>query len=517
MKKYTQADIEKLVKPHKKDSGFNIFEPKVGKHVVSAFNQLCKKIGDPKEAEKQLISSCIAMGNCNVFNAPPGEKNSLQGLLVSKVQSGKTSAFAGLTSWAADNKYSIIVHLLGTNHTLSEKNHESIEKQLGLSKEMIQKHQLDWHPVQIGAKGGKSKNKNFSKYGIEESIDQLINRINSRGGSVLTKSRKEKVLYLHLLKKNVQIDKVTNIINYANTKLAQTQNMPVLIVDDEVDFHSVDTGRKKSTRTYKSLLRLKKACSKKGGNVTYVGVTATVAAIILAKFNSFLRPEFHTMLESGKGYVGNKELFGNSKQVLTKSQKQGGKNYRHQPKVINIIDPNTQRESKKLVKESLVKAIADFLISCSFLVERREQMNPNISHYPHMSMELLYDTKIQSHDDVANQTDDILDKFLNALKNKSPNLPYKKLLIDAYNDKKQVVNKKYNTPTQTKALKLIEDILSCGEYQIPLLNMTGPDSIDYDDDSTKLWFVIGGHKLSRGLVIENLMTTWHPYQPDPKI
>ena len=70
-------------------------------------------------------------------------------------------------------------------------------------------------------------------------------------------------------------------------------------------------------------------------------------------------------------------------------------------------------------------------------------MNPNITDYPHMSMELLYDTKIRSHDDVANQTDDILDKFLNALKNKSPNLPYKNLLIDAYNDKKQVVNKKY--------------------------------------------------------------------------
>ena len=68
---------------------------------------------------KEILSCCVPR------NAMDGTKK--VGLVVGKVQSGKTTSFTYLTSLAADNGYKIIIHLLGTTTNLRNDNAEAVK------------------------------------------------------------------------------------------------------------------------------------------------------------------------------------------------------------------------------------------------------------------------------------------------------------------------------------------------------------------------------------------------------
>ena len=69
--------------------------------------------------------------------------------------------------------------------------------------------------------------------------------------------------------------------------------------------------------TYDALKKLKNAC----GESNYLGYTATSQALYLAHDNSFLRPDSYAVLQPGKNYVGNYEIFGETSHIISPSKK----------------------------------------------------------------------------------------------------------------------------------------------------------------------------------------------------
>ena len=93
----------------------------------------------------------------------------------------------------------------------------------------------------------------------------------------------------------------------------------------------------KPSPTNASLKRLFDAA----GKCTYVGYTATSAAVKLAHVDSWISPDFQVLLPPGKGYVGNRDLFGESKQILDEqSQKNSGPHQIKKLKDMTVTLPN---------------------------------------------------------------------------------------------------------------------------------------------------------------------------------
>ena len=511
MKKYSIDDLKNLATTST-PSGFKLFDPVIGKHAEYAFSQVTQKITDSKSAEEQFRKAYEVMSNSNPHDTSIGVKDSNQGLVIGNVQSGKTTSFATVASLAADNKYKLIINILGTTHTLKDSNYRDIEKLLGLEKPKV--HGLDWHAVGVGFP--QSRN---SDYGIDVSIDMLLDMVNPDSGSILRPAN-QKVLYFYLLKNNKQIDKMTEILKFFSKNLKKSHEMPVMIIDDEVDSFSINIPKKKNgvltdSPTYTSLKNMKEAATNQGGNVTYIGYTATAQAVLLSHSNSFLKPRFHTILEPGNGYVGNRELFGESEDVLTPQEISKGVNERSQPKVISILNSQGDKDDKMLSKE-LKKSVADFLISAVFLAARRSPgilsgQEADTGSLQEMSMMLLEDTQIVRHDHWYRELTTIIGSFKSATNPSRTTSISKKYLINSYKTKVQECDQTKVVPEFDACCKIINNLLNQNDYSIVKLNSEGPGT--FDTSNKTLWFWIGGHKLGRGFVVPGLLTTWFPLEP----
>ena len=513
MKKKDNNDFNEII-VESTATGFKQFNPQIGKH-VRYVNSVQKVTIGEEAANEQLRKSYEIMSCCNHKDAAKDTTN--QGVVVGKVQSGKTNNFATVSAFAADNGYKVIIHILGTTHTLKDSNFVSIDETLGLSDEKAVPS-LDWHPVGVGFKGGKGTD--FRNYGIDVPIESLVAMVNSSGGSMM-RTNNTKVLYFYLLKNKAPLQKMQNLISHLAQSIGTNHQMPVLIIDDEVDSYSPNTAKpgKKVKPIYAALKKLKADSATRGGGVTYIGYTATAQAISLAHSSSFLKPTFHAVLNSGKGYVGNKEMFGVSPSVLTQRELNSGINDRNQPKTITVIDPLTESFDPRLMTETLMRSVADFLISSVFLKERSSKnVNPDKSKEDSFaaSMMLLENTTNANHDHWESELDDILQKFLAVLsaikQNPSKQAPGNaKYLIDAYAQRKIESNSKLPQPSLKLCYEMIHSVLLTNDFKIVKLNQDGPAKVI---TTTKaLWFWIGGLKLGRGFVVPELLTTWFPMQP----
>ena len=507
-------------------SGFKLFNPKIGKHSAHIYKNIKKSLQKTslspseslKSAKEQFKKAYEVFSCCNPEDTSKGDTN--QGLVVGKVQSGKTTNFATLAAIAADNNYKIVIKILGTTHSLKDKNYQSLERIMGFN-DQPSDYDLDWYPVSIGQKGGSGED--FREFGIDVSIDTLKNRIDSKGGSI-ARNHKSKVLFFYLLKKKEQLIKMKKVIKELSSYLGANAVMPVLIIDDEVDSFSPNGNKPgvKKSKTYSYLEKLKEASGKCGGSCTYVGYTATAQAILLAHYDSFLKPRFHAVLNPGKGYVGNKEIFGISHHALTELEIKKKINEKVQPKIIDVsVNPspnnpnpkNTDRDQVKMLN-TLTVSVADFLISCSFLFHRREaksSIKEGGDNHPPMSMMLLESLKNDPQEFWASKLEDILEGFKIETSNINSKTMLMNYLLNAYQEKLNIADSNFPMPSWDSCVYFINNVLNNNDYQIELFNQRGSKTIDTDTKS--IWFWVGGIKLNRGFVVDGLLTTWFPLEP----
>lgn len=460
-------------------------DPKLGKHLQYCANILRPKLGE--EGIKDQVGKALEIMEC----CNPSHSNErTQGLVIGRVQSGKTSSFSLVSAIAADNDYSVVIQLLGDKLNLVDDNFKDVRKNLGLVDDAAD---LDWYePIKV--------------QGImnEFSISEYATLINSKK-SYWDHNASKKVLYFYLNKHKNQIEKITEIIK----KLTKAANndVPVLIIDDEVDSFSVNTSAigKPPKPTYKALERLKKACN----NCTYLGYTATSQAIFLAHDNSFLRPDFYAVLDPGIGYVGNHELFGEANQILNTNQINVGSNQRHQPKIIDPKDPNNPRFfDDTILRHDLDRAIIDFFISLTFCWERGIKKP--------MSMMCFPDTKNLPQDDMSIKIGQSIRRIQAYLTTQTKKNRLHKIFDDIYQEKVLHSPKGFKKPSLQESKDLIKELIDnkakhAKSYEIKILNQSNPGKIKVNNAAA--WFLIGGLKLSRGYVVPELLTSFIPYQP----
>tara|TARA_X000000368_G_scaffold382952_1_gene340439 strand:- start:965 stop:3397 length:2433 start_codon:yes stop_codon:yes gene_type:complete len=500
-------DINTIKNNNYTESGFKQFDPKIGKHAEYAYKALKNKGWDDKAINDQLGKALEVISFCNPRHA--ARKQSTQGLVMGKVQSGKTTSFSLVSALAADNGYKIIIQFLGTTNLLVEDNFRDVKRLLGLKEDDLNNDLDWWYPQQVG----KFNNTNGVKYPTNQMITAIANR-----GGILYQNHSSKVLYFYCIKKTDQIKKITKLVKDIKNKKDCPPELPVLIIDDEVDSYSLNIKKDANSisPTYDALSDLKNAC----GEVTYIGYTATSQALYLAHDNSFLRPDAYAVLKPGKDYVGNYEIFGETSHLHTPLTRPKSKQQRHQPVEIDPMDykNNLRRDGSpkdydmKRLRESLKEPIIDFLVSWSFNWERNE------GDIPPMSMMLTPATTSRINGHIPTKLMAMVDPWVKSeLRNiltylMSPSLSnirtniFKKI----YDKKKTYTPKGKSVPSLNKSKELIKELLATKGYEVATVNQSGTANITADN--ALAWFIIGGVKLSRGFVVPDLLTTWMPFQ-----
>lgn len=484
-------------------NGFSTWAPQrskntdeVTKRISESAEGLPAEILDyQKQKATEILSCCIQPGAIR--------DSKRVGLVVGKVQSGKTTSFTYLSSLAADNGYKIIVHLLGTTKNLVKDNANSVQEILSTNNSSNH-----WYAKEFD---GDSFVSDFPHTTMEQ---KLYPR--ETGLDFLGNNRPETVVYIYLIKNHNMIDRLASYLSDFHENLEEGHSpLPILIIDDEVDSFSQDVGDDDPSSTHESLQNLFSVCS----IATYVGYTATAAAIANADPANELNPDFLCTLDPGKDYDGNKELFGQKLHRLFPDEPN--------PQYIQTIPEYSSKDENGVITEdiesrnqSLKIAFCYWLVGSILAASRDKLCGGNSESEPNCSTFMIHPGTTQdSHSEMARVITAIKEDILDSLEeDDEQNLTTyaENLFKDIYDE---MIDPSIDSILFTSLVENIKAVMSSpSAIGIRILNSDtreGRDSIpniDYKDHH--FWIVIGGTGLSRGYVVRGLLTTWMPRLAD---
>lgn len=295
------------------------------------------------------------------------------GIVIGKVQSGKTSNFITLTALAFDNGYNLVVVLGGTKNILVTQNRTRIKEYFDATNDVIVLDTVDY-------RGEIASNR----------VQQFI--------------RMGKKVIIVALKNPAQI----NFVKDSVFKGSSFIDKPILIIDDEGDEASLNTLVKKGKKssTYSAIESLKSLLNRH----CFVSVTATPQANMLIDTLDILSPDFGVLVDPGKGYCG-LDVF-------------------HSSDTYTIKIPDTEQSLlDEGIPESFISALAMFFVACA--IKKQRGMKPGDK----MSM-LIHPSQLKAdHKSVYKKVSNLIDSWIYSStdKNDISYIDLRETLFDAYN------------------------------------------------------------------------------------
>ena len=458
-----------------------------------------------------------------------------RGLVVGHVQSGKTGNYTGLICKAADAGYKIIIVLAGLHNNLRAQTQIRLEEGfLGYETSPLPE---DLPVIGVGEIDGDPKIR--PNYATNRSEKGDFNTQVAKNLGISPEQRP----WLFVVKKNKTVlerlyrwirNHVANVHDPVTGRKIVT-HLPVLLIDDEADHASVDTGEQvfdadgspdeehQPTAINRLIRRILHTFSRSA----YVGYTATPFANIFIHERGETREEgldlfpaaFIINLAAPSNYVGPAKVFG----LRNGDQREDGL-----PLIREVSDhatgdgiggwmPQGHRngyyplfEGKPALPPSLVEAIDAFLLSCAVRHLRGDGRQ-------HASM-LVHVTRFNSvQHEVASQVEEQVrhlrqrlargigaEDILLRLKRiwETDFLPSNRIIRDMSPDLAT------GMPAWEEVVPLLPEIV--GDIQVRKINGTAKDALDYADKVAAGLKVIaiGGDKLARGLTLEGLTVSY---------
>ena len=427
-------------------------EPKEGEH----FRRIKGTIDGDENKDRLSEESTTIVKRLNF------EKQT--GLVVGKVQSGKTLSFEAVTGLARDNGVPFVIVLAGISKILTNQTLSRIKKDFKYSEKK------DW--LIADTDGGLPGN-----FG-----DQLIKNIEKfNSNSALGRTRGT---ILVCMKQHQHIKKVSEILKTPAVADA-LKKAKVLIIDDEADQYSLNTkpkDKEHASTTYSNIIELRNSLP----NHCYLSYTATPQAPLLIKTLDTLSPDFAETVNPGDGYVGLEDLFAEKSPF------------------ISIIEPtddyidNEDEEANEPPKE-LLKAIGIFLIGVAQGMIEKDTSNRSMLVHPsrlRMDQNTFYIW-----------INDILELWKHEFKNlgNSQFEERRNFFGELYEDLASTYENLAEFDFILKVIK--EDVFS--ECKLEQINSgdtaTAPD-IDWD--SSYAFIIVSGQAMDRGTTVEGLTVTY---------
>lgn len=405
-----------------------------------------EKGGMSEEAIGSIFSNAARILSC-CPNPHTQQSAAKTGIVIGKVQSGKTSNFISTLALAFDNGYNIAVVLGGNTLDLLKQNARRISDAFQVDTEKL---------TVLKTTDNKS----------------LINQ--ARIKEFIENGRKVIIVGL---KHNKHISQISDIFD--SDFLADE---PVLIVDDEGDQATLNTKAYQDSfsKTYETVLALKHKLKRH----CFLSVTATPQANILIETFDKLSPDFGELVYPGEGYCGLQEFHGqNCDQHV----------YEIPAGESNLLDGAG-------VPLSVYNAMAMFFVGNAIRRSRGDERTHAMLIHPSQ--------KKYDHSIVVNKIQPILDLWKNSAKmklNGRNDISYgslRKRLTDAYDAfiKDGVICVPFDDLENT----ILDRIQKCS----PVLLCNSDENASENAKQYKTNIFVGGNLVERGITIDGLAVTY---------
>jgi hypothetical protein len=395
-----------------------------------------------------------------------------RGLVMGHVQSGKTTNFLGLAAKAADSKYRLIIVLSGLTNNLRNQTQTRLQ-------EMIEGDAGSWHLLTHDNQDFRSTTANAQNL-CQDGSNRMI---------AVVKKNKSRLVSLRKWLENV----------HQMTR----DGMPVLVIDDECDQATTNTGTQESRAAINRELA-KLLDSKFLPKVSYVGYTATPFANILADTTDLYGTypkDFIVSLTKAPGYFGAQELFG-SQLEDEEGVDSGVDIIRDIPNIdVAMVAPPKKRQDVPLwgpqVPASLEEAINWFVIATA--TRRARGQGDKWS-----TMMVHTSSNVKPHEKTMTMIQDHID-YLKG-REKTVYEAELKLLWE------REINKASDLEPQavrdwTKTQLHLDSVLQ--EIAVIMDNSASVDRLDYSPGVKNFpVIVVGGNTLARGLTLEGLVSSY---------
>lgn len=459
-----------------------------------------------------------------------------RGMVVGNVQSGKTANYTGLINKATDAGYKLIIVIAGIHNALRSQTQVRIDEgYVGRNSSDIHKGLPGKKPVGVGNYKVDTQVYSYTSSGNQG--DFKINTANNLNVPIDGKSPT-----ILVIKKNKSI--LENLILWLNGFASddgvgsrKIANVPVLVIDDEADNASVNSGTELDVRTINRLIRTMLNLFSKN---TFIGYTATPYANLYIpsswsedletmvkdvqlKVGEDLFPrDFIVNIPPPSNYIGAAQVFGFENENT-------GEEYEGLD-VIRLVDDRNpyfpariNRENQDQLPEdvpsSLREAIKSFILTCAVRRLRGHGQKHN-SMLVHVALRVAWIDRIawlvnEIGRDYLRQIKSGQGSLLNELKElfERDYCPTTNEVLENlnYTDPKiQVHNWDDVKKELLKAVTKIEVRAVHGRKNTRLLEFHNIEEINYDDYNDGLSIIaVGGNKLARGITLEGLSVSYY--------
>ncbi|MBY0473681.1 MAG: Z1 domain-containing protein [Nitrosomonas sp.] len=458
-----------------------------------------------------------------------------RGLVVGHVQSGKTGNYTGLICKAADAGYKIIIVLSGLHNNLRAQTQIRLDEGfLGFETSADQEY---LKVIGVGEKNSDISIKpNFGTYRAE---DGDFSARNARNLGITPEQKP----WLFVVKKNKSVlqrllrwiqNHVANITDPETGKRLVT-NLPLLIIDDEADNASVDTGETvvdennqadpehQPTAINSLIRRILNSFSKKA----YVGYTATPFANIFIHEKGSTNEEgpdlfpssFILNLSAPSNYVGPARVFGLSsidgrtealdltRTIADHCSEDGQSGWMPVKHKNNHSVPHINQSG---LPKSLEDAISSFFIACAV-----RKLRGQGSHHSSMLVHVTRFNAVQKtvHQTITNHLLDMKQKLARRIGHQLIHDDLKTIWQSDFVPSTVAIHEKNLIDGQVidfswdEVWSAINGVID--EVQVRMINGFAKDALDYAESVVPLKIIaVGGDKLARGLTLEGLCTSY---------
>jgi hypothetical protein len=483
---------------------FKIWDPAQGYYWRRLRSYLIDKLNRPEKVVASIDDSSDRVLSQIENPRPDGpEQFRVQGLVVGYVQSGKTANYSALIAKAADAGYKIVIVLSGIHNSLRQQTQRRLELELGL---------------RPGEGVGQPEQ---GKRWISLTRSDLAGDFLPGTTNVNILQGNEHVLLV--VKKNKTV--LDRLITWMG---GAPSDVPVLIIDDEADQASINTGGNRTSEENQELAdfaedddddeirpstinRLIRKLINAFDRVSYVAYTATPFANVFIHHEATDRVvmddlyprDFIVALPYPAQYVGAAALFGRDALINESDPRPGLDVIESVPDtdIVQIIPPSKKADTfQPSMPDSLRMALLDFVLAVAGRLERHgEQPASMLIHTHHRTV-------------IQNKLADLVREHVTELRQR---WRYDRATIEP--DLKSRWNKRFRPVTASidvnneRSFDAIRDHLDRffkDPITVLVVNSTSDDILDYDATPNLKAILVGGNRLSRGLTLEGLLVSY---------
>lgn len=437
----------------------------------------------------------------------PGEFD-VRGLVMGYVQSGKTANFCALAAKAADVGYKLIIILSGIHNSLRLQTQRRINRALGLDPTGVAEPEPGrrWIGLTTPTLHG-----DFRPGTIDANVLQGNEHV------------------LMVCKKNASV--LRRLTQWIENRAPAT--LPVLVIDDEADQASINTGGNRAPTQEEvdlgpddigdaspedelnpSVINgLIRSLLRSFSRVSYVAYTATPFANVLINhlaidrevFQDLYPRDFIVALPLPNNYTGAERLFGREA-LPGEHDGQFG---------LDVIEIVADHEAELLtprgeevdlydpvVTPSLRTAILDFMLAVAARTHRATEDVP--------ATMLIHTHHRKS---VQNRLGDFLRGYVSEVRQswRYDRGSIRPTLLARWNERFRPITASVdiNRDLPFGAIEESLDRLFHDPIRVLVLNSDSPDELDYEADPNLKAIIVGGNRLSRGLTLEGLLVSFY--------